>query len=621
MNGNGNLILSRRDVDFLLFDWLKVQDLAARPRFVGQDRFDYESVLDVYAALAADLFAPHNKKNDSDEPVFDGERVTVNPEVGVALRAFADAGLVSAGFPTEQGGMCLPAAVECAGMAHLFAANAGTAGYAMLTIANANLLNAHGRAAMTSRYVTPMAEGRFFGTMCLSEPQAGSSLADIRTRAVPMGDGGDGGDGGNGRYRLFGNKMWISGGEHEIADNIVHLVLAKIPDNSGQLTPGVGGISLFAVPRRLVAADGSLGERNDVVLAGINHKMGYRGTVNCLLNFGEGRFRPEGEAGAIGEIVGQPGQGLAYMFHMMNEARIKVGLCAAALGYTGYLHALDYARTRTQGRPRSQPDPASPQVPLVRHADVRRMLLAQKAYAGGALALCLYAAKLSDDAHSLEDEQARADAGLLLDLLTPVVKSWSSQWGLVANDLAIQVHGGYGYTREYNVEQFYRDNRLNPIHEGTFGIQALDLLGRKSRVAGGAAVAQLAARIGRTVTAACEFEALRGHAQTLATAWDAVAEVTRKLHAIDDVDLRLANAAAYLEAFGHVVAGWLWLDQAIVACECLPAGAGGEGDEFHLGKLAACDYFFGWEMPRLGGWLAVLHPVERTVLTVRDTWL
>jgi hypothetical protein len=306
------------------------------------------------------------------------------------------------------------------------------------------------------------------------------------------------------------------------------------------------------------------------------------------------------------------------MFHMMNEARITVGLGAAALGYTGFLHSLDYARTRTQGRLKSQRDPSAAPVAIVRHADVRRMLIAQKAYASGALALCLYAARLSDDVHSLDDDEARADAQLLLDLLTPVVKSWSSQWGLAANDLAIQVHGGYGYTREYNVEQFYRDNRLNPIHEGTFGIQALDLLGRKTRVREGAVFRLLSARIAPTVNAAMRIPALQRHSQALESAWVRLWTVTNKLHALDDVDLQLANAASYLEAFGHVVVGWLWLDQAVAATALLK---GSEASDFHRGKLAACDYFFGWEMPKVAAWLAVLDPVERTPLNTPEHWL
>nr|WP_312177689.1 acyl-CoA dehydrogenase [Moraxella sp. CTOTU46934] len=602
------MILSRQDVEFLLFDWLKVDELSQRPRFAGQERFEYASVLDVYESLATDLFATHNKKNDVNEPVFDGERVTINPEVGVALKAFADAGLIATAFPVEWNGMSLPSSIERAGVAYMMAANPGTTGYAFLTIGNANLLMAHGDREKVKPYVDAMIAGKCFGTMCLSEPQAGSSLADIRTRAVLSSDG---------RYRLFGNKMWISGGDHDISENIVHLVLAKIPDENGQLLPGVQGISLFTVPKKLLNKEGQASERNDVVLAGINHKMGYRGTVNTVLNFGEGRFTPEGEAGAIGELIGEPGKGLAYMFHMMNEARISVGLGAAALGYTGYLHALDYAKTRAQGRTRNERNPASAQIPIIQHADVRRMLLAQKSYASGGLALCLYASRLVDDINSLEEEEQQKQALALLDLLTPVVKSWSSQWGLVANDLAIQVHGGYGYTREYNVEQFYRDNRLNPIHEGTFGVQALDLLGRKTYINNGLSMTLLGIKIEETCANARKVTQLQNHVATLSQAWQQILDVTAKLHAITDVELRLANAANYLEAFGHMIVGWLWLDQAVVLHKKLENST---SPDFIYGKLAACDYFFGWEMPKINSWLAVLDPVETTPLNMHQSW-
>ena len=602
------MILSRQDVEFLLFDWLKVDELSQRPRFAGQERFEYASVLDVYESLATDLFATHNKKNDVNEPVFDGERVTINPEVSVALKAFADAGLIATSFPVEWNGMSLPSSIERAGVAYMMAANPGTTGYAFLTIGNANLLMAHGDREKVKPYVDAMIAGKCFGTMCLSEPQAGSSLADIRTRAVLSSDG---------RYRLFGNKMWISGGDHDISENIVHLVLAKIPDENGQLLPGVQGISLFTVPKKLLNKEGQASERNDVVLAGINHKMGYRGTVNTVLNFGEGRFTPEGEAGAIGELIGEPGKGLAYMFHMMNEARISVGLGAAALGYTGYLHALDYAKTRAQGRTRNERNPASAQIPIIQHADVRRMLLAQKSYASGGLALCLYASRLVDDINSLEEEEQQKQALALLDLLTPVVKSWSSQWGLVANDLAIQVHGGYGYTREYNVEQFYRDNRLNPIHEGTFGVQALDLLGRKTYINNGLSMTLLGIKIEETCANARKVTQLQNHVATLSQAWQQILDVTAKLHAITDVELRLANAANYLEAFGHMIVGWLWLDQAVVLHKKLENST---SPDFIYGKLAACDYFFGWEMPKINSWLAVLDPVETTPLNMHQSW-
>ena len=600
-------LISRADLNFILFDWLKVDQLNQHNRFSGQSRFEYESVIDIYEKISTELFANHNKKNDTNEPFFDGKDVHVNPEVKDALKAFADAGLVSAAFPSEWNGMCLPSSIERAGMAYILAANPGTAGYAFLTIANANLLIAHGEESKISPFVNQMSEGKCFGTMCLSEPQAGSSLADIRTRAVPAKDG---------TYRIFGNKMWISGGDHNISENILHLVLAKIPDENGKLPNGVDGISLFTVPKYILDKEGNPHERNDIALAGINHKMGNRGTVNCVLNFGEGAHNPYGEAGAIGELLGEPGKGLKYMFHMMNEARISVGLSAAAIGYTGYLHALEYSKTRLQGRLRNNRNLSSPQTPIIKHADVRRMLLAQKSYTSGALALCLYASRIVDELQVLEDIKAIDDLKLLLDLLTPVVKSWSAQWGLVANDLAIQVHGGYGYTREYNVEQFYRDNRLNPIHEGTFGIQAIDLLGRKTKIKDKLALKILSSRILDTIDRSQIHSELKSHSIKLEQSWQAILNVTDFLHGIQDEDIQLANAANYLEAFGHLVVGWLWLDQATVILENKSA----LDQDFLNGKLAACDYFFGWEIPKINSWLSVLNPVETTPLNTCDEW-
>lgn len=606
-----SLLLSRRDLDFLLFDWLQVQSLAERPRHADHSRETFAAALDAYESIANDFFAPHNKKIDREEPHFDGERVTVNPEVKAALDAFSQAGLMAARQDYGLGGMQLPSVVERAGIAYAMAANLSTAGFAFLTIANAELLLTYGTQQQIDRYVRPMMEGRFFGTMCLSEPQAGSSLADIRTRAEQRSDG---------TFRLFGNKMWISGGEHEVSENIVHLVLAKIPDKDGKLQPGVQGISLFLVPKYLINENGSRGARNDVALAGLNHKMGYRGLPNCLLNFGEGKHRPQDEAGAIGYLVGEAGKGLACMFKMMNEARIAVGLSAAVLGYTGYLHALDYARNRPQGRVPTEKRPEQPQVAIIEHADVKRMLLAQKAYAEGALALALYSARLVDEQHTAPDAEARNNAERLLDLLTPVTKSWPSQWCLEANNLAIQVHGGYGYTREYNVEQFYRDNRLNPIHEGTHGIQAIDLLGRKVRLHDGASVELLHKKIAGTVAAASDIESLAAHAAELDSAWHDIRDVTAKIYRIPDATTRLANASAYLEAFGHVVLAWVWLEQAIVAARALQRGADAQASDFYRGKLQACRYFFNWELPRVPAWLRVLDPVDATCVDMQDAW-
>ena len=603
-------ILSRRDIAFLLYEWLDVESLTSRARHADHSRETFDAAMLTCEEIATDLFEPHNKKSDANEPHFDGERITMIPEIGKALAAFNAAGLMAAGRDYELGGMQLPAVVEKAGFAWFKAANVGTSSYPFLTIGNANLLLAHGSEEQIERYVKPMMTGRYYGTMCLSETQAGSSLSDVRTRAVPADDGKS--------YRLFGHKMWISGGEHDLSENIVHLVLAKIPTADGSLPHGVKGISLFIVPKFVVDEDGSSGERNDIVLAGLNHKMGYRGTTNCLLNFGEGRFRPGGEAGALGYLVGEPGRGLAQMFHMMNEARIGVGLGATALGYTGYLHALDYARNRPQGRPPQGKDASQPQVPIVAHADVRRMLLAQKSYVEGALALNLYCAKLVDDERTGETAAMKREATLLLDILTPIAKSWPSQWCLEANNLAIQVHGGYGYTRDYNVEQFYRDNRLNPIHEGTHGIQGLDLLGRKVVMQGGAALQALDARVRATI-ARCMAVPDPGSqrlAGQLDEMWTRLEEVTVTLHGAGDSNRTLANASVYLEAFGHLVIGWIWLEQALVAGRSMT----GTDDDFYKGKLAACRYFFAFELPKVGPMLALLASLDTTTLTMEDAW-
>ena len=545
-----SLLLSRRDLDFLLYEWLDV----------AGDRETYDAVIDLAEQIATKDFATHNRRNDLEEPVFQDGKVILHEEVGKALKAYGQAGFIGAGMPESVGGMDLPATICQAIMAWFHAANVGTAAYPLLTVANANLLLAHGSPEMVERYVKPMVEGRYFGTMCLSEPQAGSSLADITTKAERQPDG---------SYRITGSKMWISAGEHDLSENIVHLVLAKVPGSP----PGSKGISLFVVPKLL--DDGS---RNGVTLTGINHKMGFRGTVNTVLAFED----------AVGYVVGEENRGLPYMFHMMNEARIGVGLGATALGYTGYLHSLDYAKTRPQGR--SGKDATAPQVPIIEHPDVRRMLLAQKSYVEGSLALNLYCGKLVDQG----DE-------LLLGMLTPIAKSWPSQWCLEANSLAIQVLGGYGYTREYPVEQFYRDNRLNPIHEGTHGIQALDLLGRKVTMEGGAGLARLAEAIEATCARSPE-----PYASQLRAAAQRVVEVTQKVWGAGDMALSLANATPFLEAVGHIVIAWMWLEQ-------LLAAEGKDGD-FYEGKRRAAQYFFAWELPKTGPQLDLVASLDRTTL-------
>jgi alkylation response protein AidB-like acyl-CoA dehydrogenase len=592
--------IDRADLAFQLFDLLDVSGLHDAERFADWDRPGIEGVLDTAERIAIDHFLPHAAALDENEPQFIDGRAVVDPRVGAALAVYREAGFFGAGFDAEWGGGQMPETVRIAAAYMFSAANVGTAGYPFLTVGAANLIASFGSDAQKERFLRPMVEGRFFGTMCLSEPQAGSSLADIVTRAEPLGDG---------AYRITGRKMWISGGEQEISENIVHMVLAKIPGGP----PGVKGISLFIVPKYRVGEDGSVGPRNGVTLAGLNHKMGYRGTTNTLLNFGD-----DGEC--VGHLVGEPHRGLAYMFQMMNEARIGVGLGATALASAGYQVALAYAKDRPQGRHPDGKDAASKQVPIIEHADIRRLLLAQKAAVEGALSLILYSARLVDGIRtSIDPEQKRRDE-LLLDLMTPVAKSWPSEFCLEANKHAIQVLGGYGYTRDYPVERLYRDNRLNPIHEGTHGVQGMDILGRKVVQANGEGLAILAARIGETVAAASSDTRLSGHAADLAAHLSETIALTRQLAAELARNPRqaLANATIYLDMFGHVVIAWMWLRQALVATRKFDAGDGDAA--FMNGKLAACRYFFAYELPKARTQRELLAKLDDTTLGMKAEW-
>lgn len=592
----------RNTVDFLLYEWLHTEGLQTRERFADHSRETFDAVLDTCERMAREKYAPFNRKVDVEEPSFDGDKVVLPACTQEALNAYAASGMLSAAQDYDVGGMQLPYTVEAAANA-FFACASVSIGASMLTVANANLLMAHGSEAQRKVFALNQFNGRFAGTMCLSEPQAGSSLSDITTRAVPDGED-HAGDALGPRFRLTGNKMWISTGDHELTENIVHLVLAKIPGPDGKTVAGTKGISLFIVPKHVVNSQGELtGERNDVALAGLNHKLGWRGTVNTLLNFGEGRYLPHGKRGAIGYLVGQPGEGLRCMFHMMNEARIGVGLAATMLGLAGYYASLDYARTRTQGRPvgPAGKNPEMPPVRLIDHADIKRMLLAQKAYGEGALALGLYGARLVDELHTGDADQ-KHQAHWLLEVLTPIIKSWPSEWCLEANSLAIQIHGGYGYTRDFPVEQYWRDNRLNMIHEGTHGIQAMDLLGRKVLLQDGLGLHMLGQRILATCARANTADQIQ-QSNALTSAWTNVCQATRDAWQGNDPALSLANAVPYMQAFGHTVLAWIWLD--------LSLASQGDGAA-NNGRRLACQYFFQYELPKISAWLKVVQSQDAT---------
>lgn len=598
----------RSTLDFLLYDWLDAESLNQNERFADHSRETFDAVLDTCERIAREKYAPANRIVDTQEPHFDGEKVILPQATHDAHAAFAGSGMLSAAQDYEIGGMQLPYTVQSAANA-FFAMASVSIGSNMLTSGNANLLMVHGTDMQKEVFAKNEFSGRWAGTMCLSEPQAGSSLSDVATRAVP--DGADFQDDPLGpRYRLTGNKMWISSGDHELTENIVHIVLAKIPDADGKLVPGTRGISLFIVPKKMVDTSGALtGERNDVALAGLNHKLGWRGTTNTLLNFGEGKYPVDGKAGAVGYLVGQPGKGLHCMFHMMNEARIAIGMAASMLGMAGYEASLAYARQRPQGRPvgPAGKDAAKPQVRIIEHADVRRMLLAQKSYCEGSLALQLYCARLVD-VQKTGDTQAADEARLLLEVLTPIAKSWPSEWCLEANSLAIQVHGGYGYTRDFPVEQYWRDNRLNMIHEGTHGIQAADLLGRKVLMEDGRGLALLAARIAETAARAAAVPALAADARALTDALAQVEAATRAAWSTGDPGAALANAVPYMQAFGHTVLAWIWLD---VAYRSL-LGDAAASTPATVGRLGAASYFFHYELPKIGAWLRVVENRDPT---------
>ena len=600
----------RDTIDFLLYDWLAAQGLTQRDRFADHSRETFDAVLDTCERIARDKYAPFNRLVDTQEPAFDGEKVILPACTQAALDAYVQSGMLSAAQDHDIGGMQLPYTVEAAANA-FFACASVSIGVSMLTVGNANLLMKHGSGLQKQVFALNEFNGRFAGTMCLSEPQAGSSLSDVATRATPDGDD-HVSDPLGARYRLKGNKMWISTGDHELTENIIHLVLAKIPGVDGKTIAGTKGISLFIVPKQLVDTQGQLtGERNDVALAGLNHKLGWRGTVNTLLNFGEGKYPVRGEAGAVGYLVGEAGKGLQCMFHMMNEARIGVGLAATMLGMAGYYASLDYAKTRTQGRPLGPAgkDPSQPPVRLIEHADVKRMLLAQKAYGEGALALGLYCARLVDELH-IGDEAQRSDAQWLLEVLTPIVKSWPSEWCLEGNSLAIQIHGGYGYTRDFPVEQYWRDQRLNMIHEGTHGIQAMDLLGRKVLLEDGRGLKLLSKHILATVAQAqAAGSDLAAHALSLQLALQHTSEATQAAWAGSDPALALANAVPYMQAFGHTVIAWVWLQVALVSQ--------GEGDA-NLGRRQACQFFFRYELPKIGAWLNVVNSRDSTCADIPE---
>jgi alkylation response protein AidB-like acyl-CoA dehydrogenase len=466
------------------------------------------------------------------------------------------------------------------------------------------LIEAYGSPEQIEKWVTPQREGRFFGTMAMTEPGAGSGLGDLTTSATKEEDG---------TYRVKGNKIWISGGDHDLSENIVHLVLARVKG----APKGVKGISLFIVPKFLVNDDGKVGEQNEVALAGLFHKMGGRGHTSTALSFGE-------QDGAVAYLVGEENKGLMYMFHMMNEARILVGTGAALTALTGFQYSLDYAKGRPQGRLLSSKDPLAPPVNIIEHPDVRRMLLTQKAYSEGAYALCLYGHQLADDEKTAPTESEKKHASTILNFLTPIIKSWPSEWGPKSNDLAIQVLGGHGYVNEHPVEMFYRDNRLNPIHEGTTGIQSLDLLCRKVPMNDFKGYQAFLTEMYDTVDCAQSHEKLQLYAQQLKDTLDNLKAVTTAVldaSKTQNIDMVFSNSVSYLNMFGHITIAWLWLRQAEVATKTLDKTPHSDDEKFYNGKIQAMKYFFNSELPLTYHWGNLVKNIDSASFDTHPDWL
>ncbi len=596
-------MMNERDLEFMLYELFDSESLINRERYQDHDRQTFTQAIDTAKTLAEKYFLPIRQKLDTEQPTFDGKKVHLVPELKVAFDAVIESGFSSATADYELMGMQLPPIVANVANSYLFAAGGTGMGYTALTSANANLLQAHGSEELIERWVKPMRSGRFAGTMAMTEPGSGSGLADLTTSAVKSAEGG---------YRITGNKIFISGGDHDLTENIVHLVLARIKG----APQGIKGISLFVVPKFLLNDDGSIGDDNEVALAGLFHKMGGRAQTSTALSFGE-------KEGSVAYLVGEENHGLKYMFHMMNEARIMIGSSASITALAGYHYSVDYAKERPQGRLPSCKDPLSPMVNIIEHADVKRMLLAQKAYAEGAYALVLYGTQLADDEKTADTEQARAQAHLLLDFLTPIIKTWPSEYGPKANDLAIQVLGGHGYINEHPVEMFYRDNRLNPIHEGTTCIQSLDLLARKLPMNNLAGYLATLAEMEKTSAIAREYESLAGYCDELDAAMANLKQTTNTLlqaMSTQNIDLVLSNSVKYIELFGHITIAWIWLKQGIVATKALAEQPHESDIGFYQGKLQALQYFYRFELPQIYLWSSILSEIDNTCYEMQTDW-
>ena len=585
-----------KDMLFAMRELGGLHAIATLPGFEDATPDVVEAVLEEHARFCSEVVAPLNQSSDRAPGAWSDGAVTTAKGFREAFRAFAEAGWQGVQHPQEAGGQGLPKQVAAACTEMLNSASMSFALVALLSDSAIEALLTAGSPDQQARYLEPLVSGRWTGTMNLTEPQAGSDLAAVRTRAERQADG---------SYRLFGTKIFITYGEHDLAENIVHLVLARTPD----APPGVKGISMFIVPKFLVNADGTPGARNDVRCVSIEHKLGIKASPTCVLQYGD-------EGGAIGELVGAENRGLEYMFIMMNAARFGVGLQGIGLAERAYQAAVAYARERVQSRDVGGSEGA---VPIIRHPDVRRMLMSMRTQVQAARALAIFGAGLSDLAHRHPDAQERSRSQLLYEYLVPLIKGWSTEMAeAVARD-AVQVCGGMGYIEETGVAQHYRDAKILPIYEGTTAIQANDLVGRKTLRDGGAAAAGLIERIRAT---AAELSLAGPEAAALARRLDEGAAALEKVvahvlaHVRGNPRAVYAGSVPYLKLAGIVAGGWALAQLALAARRELDAG---EGDAAFLrAKLETARFFGEHILPQVHALsVAILHGSD-SVLSLNE---
>lgn len=587
---------SKRDLHFQLFENQNCLELLQYPYFSDHSKETFALVLDAAEQIAEKSLFPIFKEMDRQEPQLENGIVKVHPQMRSIIRQFGADGWINAIFPYEEGGQQLPWTLHLSAGFILQAANYSASVFPFLTTGAANLIRTFGSSALRDAYTPKMYTGEWQGTMALTEPDAGSSLSDLTTLAVPTSK--------EGVYSIRGQKIYISAGDHDACDNVIHLMLARIEGAPA----GTKGISLFVVPK--IRLDGT---PNDVLTQGIYHKMGYKGAPIVHLMIGS-------ESACEGYLVGEAHQGLKYMFQMMNEARLGIGMNATAIAAAAYQTSLAYAKVRPQGRNISDKEPNRPQVPIIQHADVKRMLLFQKSITEGSLALLIFCGLLQDKLSQESEPQKKAEMEALLDLLIPIAKSYPSEMGVQSTSMAIQVLGGAGYTTDFPVEQYYREARIHPIHEGTTGIHGLDLLGRKMLLHEGLGWKMLQKEFQSTLKEAKPLPELADTALTFEKYAQEFASGTAQLlfKRNQGPEYYLADATLYLEGAGLLCMGWIWLKQAITAQKALDMGS--KEQDFHLGKIETARYTVAYELVKLKGIVERFASTNYPTLTMKTDW-